>query len=253
CRRVAIWYTSPSSPASSRARSDCSAGLYRSMCPTAPTSPAASNASASRWAPAVSEASGFSISVCTPASASANPVSVWNRVGAATRASSIPAAISACTSGSTASGPATWCGAPAGSATATRSTPSSWRSTRAWCRPIMPRPIRPALRLATSGTCLREIVDGGRDGLQVGLAQAGVHREGEHLACGLLGGRQLVRGGVSVERVQVVVRDRVVHTAADAACPQLVGEGVPLSTGRPGQADRVLVVHVRGTLPHDGG
>src|SRR5699024_2701748 len=104
-----------------------------------------------------------------------------------------------------------------------------------------------------SGTCLREIVDGGRDGLQVGLAQAGVHREGEHLGGGLLGGRQVVGGGIPGERVQVVVRDRVVHPAAHAACAELVGESVPLGAGRPGQANRVLVVHVRGALPHDGG
>ena len=49
-RRVTTWKTSPSSPASSRARRLCSAGLYRSMCPTPATRPRDSNASTSRRA-----------------------------------------------------------------------------------------------------------------------------------------------------------------------------------------------------------
>ncbi len=131
-RRVTTWNTSPSSPCSSRLRKFCKEGLNRSMCPTAPTRPACSNASVNCVAASTSGAKGFSISACTPASASASPISVWNTVGTATTAKSIPTPMSSSTEESTGRPFATPWVSPPGSATATSSTPSRDPRTRAW-------------------------------------------------------------------------------------------------------------------------
>src|SRR3954464_502263 len=131
---------------------------------------------------------------------------------------------------------------PPGSATATRSTPSREASTRAWWRPIMPRPIRPARRFAISRTSLRHGVHRGHDPVQVVLGQRGVDRQREHLAGGLLGLRQVQ---LALERREPVVRDRVVDAAADAVLgAQRVRETVTVL----GHPDRVLVVDVAGLV-----
>src|SRR6476661_363452 len=95
---------------------------------------------------------------------------------------------------------------PPGSATATRSTPGRLARTRAWWRPIIPRPMRPARRVAMSGTGLREGVDGLDDALEVTLGEGGVHRQREALAGGALGLGQV---DVGLERRQAVVGHRV--------------------------------------------
>ncbi len=69
-----------------RWRAACRAGLYRSMWPTPPTSPRAANRSQSSRDSSAVEATGFSMSACTPASASCWPISTWYIVGAATTA-----------------------------------------------------------------------------------------------------------------------------------------------------------------------
>src|SRR4051812_33258453 len=136
----------------------------------------------------------------------------------------MPAAISCSTFSCTGRPLATPCLSPPGSATATRSTPSSEPSTRAWWRPIIPRPIRPARRFAISRTSLRDGRDRGDDAVQVFLGQRGVDRQREHLGGGLLGLRQIQ---LAPERREPVVRDRVVDAAADTVLvAERVGETV---------------------------
>jgi len=131
CREVVIWKIVPSWPSRMRRRTSTTAGLHRSTYPTAPTRPAWRKASATRRPASSVCAMGFSTMVWTPAAASARATSSWWIVGTATIAASIPAPISACTSGSTSRSPATPKRSPAGSARATRSTPEVSRITRA--------------------------------------------------------------------------------------------------------------------------
>src|SRR3954452_19260602 len=133
---------------------------------------------------------------------------------------------------------------PPGSATATRSTPSREASTRAWWRPIMPRPIRPARRFAISRTSLCHGVYRGHEPVRALLGQRGVDRQREHLGRGLLGLRQVQ---VTLERREPVVRDRVVDAAAHAVLgAQRVREAVAVL----GHPDRVLVVHMGRLVGH---
>ena len=86
---VLIWKRSPNSPSFILSRMLRIAGLNRSMWPTAPTRPASVKEAVIRFAPSESIASGFSTSVCTPASHSCRATSSCSLVGHATTAKSI--------------------------------------------------------------------------------------------------------------------------------------------------------------------
>ena len=87
-RTVETVNSRPICPPSIRRRISCSAGLKRSTWPTAPATPARAHSSTIERAASPEEASGFSISIATPASASDWATGRWSSVGTATIAKS---------------------------------------------------------------------------------------------------------------------------------------------------------------------
>ena len=118
--------------------------------------------------------------------------------------------------------------------------------TRAWWRPIIPRPgVRRAAAAPRSPPGPGEVVDGRGDVLEVALAQAGVHRQGEDL----VGGPRGLRAG---RPSRTNAGRRCVGTAVERArCHAvLVEQGAREAVPVLGHADRVLVEDVDRAVGH---
>src|SRR6478735_4223831 len=199
------------------------------MWPTHETRPRAVKASAIRRAAAASGATCFSMRTCTPASASCTATSSWAVVGTQTTARSRPAATSFSTEGKKVKCWVERSERGAGSAMPTSSTPGSELRTRAWWRPIWPKPTSPARRSGTVGP----FVDGRHDAGDLVGGEAGPDGQRQHLPGGAFGLGELE---VQVVRREPVRRDGVVDGAVDATSVEPRGERIPV-----GGADGVLV------------
>ena len=139
---------------------------------------------------------------------------------------------------------------PAGSTTPTSSTPSSPDSTRAWLRPIAPRPIRPARSVRLVGHAAPPaLFDGVDDPLQLVRGQrrdrpaaTAPRRRPARSPAGPSAAGLAVLGQVRPEPVD---RRRVVDRAADARARSACACAASRSPGHP---DRVLVVDVPGAV-----
>ena len=93
-----------------------------------------------------------------------------------------------------------------------------------------------------SGTRLHDGVDGRDDAVQVAWSSEGCTGQRDDLGGGPLGLGQVQPGGEVLQRLQPVVRDRVVDAGADL---ELLAQRADDPVAVLGDADRVLVVDVR--------
>ena len=171
----------------------------------------------------------------------------WNRVGIATTAMSMPAAMSASTSGRIASSPATPCGSPPGSATATRSTPGELAEHAGVVAAHHAEAEQPGAQLGHQAPASGERVDACDDALEVVFAERRVHRQREDLGAprarsargaGRVRSARATAGGGSGSGSRRRCRRRTPRERGDEPVAVV------------GDPDRVLVVDVHGAVGH---